>query len=42
MLKRLLVKLRSVLSGRQLARSIRKNTEAVDQLDAVLREVLKR
>ena len=42
MMKRVLVFLRARLSGKRLAGSIKKNSEAADALDGILREVMKR
>lgn len=42
MVKRILAYLRRVLAGRAISRSIDRNTEAADELDALLREVLRR
>lgn len=42
MFKRFLVGLRVWMAGARLTRSIRKNERAATELDALLREVLKR
>ena len=42
MMKWLRSSLRRLLAGRRLVRAIERNEEAADQLDTLLREVLKR
>lgn len=39
---RLVTAMREVFAGRRLARAIRENERAADELDALLREVFKR
>ena len=41
MLRKCLLELRSLLAGRRLMQSIERNRRAADQLDALVREVLK-
>jgi len=41
-LQRLRNALREILAGRRLAQAVRQNDRAADDLDAVLREVLRR
>ena len=42
MQKRVLAWLRQVLSGHRLSRAIQRNERAADELDSVLRKVLRR
>ncbi len=42
MLRRLIDSLRRALAGRQLNRAVTRNAQAADDLDSLLREVLRR